>query len=77
METLTPTQRIVVTIVVLILTAIVVAILLPLLNQAIESWLEDRDAPSPDPAAGATPIAASAVSGVSIADFRRGIASQP
>jgi hypothetical protein len=63
METLTPVQRVVVTIVVVILTVIAVAVLLPLLNRAIESWLEDQGTPSPNPATSPTPTAASAVSG--------------
>jgi len=63
MDTLTPAQRVVVTIVVVILTVIVVALLLPLLNRTIESWLEDQGTPSPTPAAPPTPTEASAVSG--------------
>ena len=62
METLTPTQRVVVTVVVIVLTVILVAILLPLLNRAIESWLEDRGTPTPQPAASPTPTAKSTVS---------------
>jgi hypothetical protein len=70
METLTPAQRVVVTIVVLVLTAIAVAILLPLLNRAIESWLEGEGTPSPSPAASPTPAAASAVSGAGLTHLR-------
>jgi hypothetical protein len=61
METLTPAQRVVVTIVVLVLTAIAVAILLPLVNQAIESWLGGDGTPPLE--ASPTPIAASIHSG--------------
>jgi hypothetical protein len=62
METLRPAQRIVVTIVVLVLTVIALAVLLPLLNEAIESWLGGQGTPSPGPATPPTPTADSAVS---------------
>lgn len=61
METLTPAQRVVVTIVVLVLTAVAVAILLPLLNRAIESWLEGQGTPAPGSAGTPTPTTVSAV----------------
>ena len=63
METLTPAQRVVVTIVVLVLTVIAVAVLLPLLNEAIESWLGGDSTPIPSPAASPTPTAATSISG--------------
>jgi hypothetical protein len=70
METLTPAQRVVVTIVVLVLTVIAVAVLLPLLNRAIESWLEGEGTPSPSPAASPTPVAASTVSDAMLSRVR-------
>jgi ABC-type phosphate transport system substrate-binding protein len=62
METLTPAQRIVVTIVVVALTLIVVALLLPLLNRTLESWLQGQDSASPTPAASPTVTVAGSTS---------------
>ena len=58
METLTPAQRIVVTIIVVVLTLIAIILLLPLLNRSIESWLQNQDSASPTPAASPTATAA-------------------
>jgi hypothetical protein len=76
METLTPAQRVVVTIVVLVLTVIAVAVLLPLLNRAIESWLGGQGTPSPTPVASPTPTAAAGVSGAIPAQLCFGATSQ-
>lgn len=62
METLTPAQRIIVTIVVVVLTLIAVSLLLPLLNKTMESWLQSQDSASPTPVASPTVTAARSTS---------------
>jgi hypothetical protein len=67
METLTPAQRIVVTIIVVVLTLIAISLLLPLLNRTIESWLQNQDSASPTPAASPTATAVRSTEGVHLA----------
>jgi len=72
METLTPAQRIVVTIIVVVLTLIAISLLLPLLNRTIESWLQNQDSALPTPAASPTATAARSMEGMHFAAPQNG-----